>query len=533
LEHIMSAHIQVPLWSRFECAFASECDYAHPLQDAVLRVTFTAPSGRTQRVDGFWDGGTTWRVRFAPDEIGEWRFVTECSDTGNTGLHGRSGALMCGEAAGTTRFERHGPVRLAADRRSLAHVDGTPFLWLADTAWNGPLRSIADEWEDYLRERVRQRFTAVQWVATHWLAAPDGDIDGRRAFAGHQRIAVDPAFFQRLDTRLDAMNAAGLLAAPVLLWAAEWSDPEVNATNPGLTLPEGQAALLARYMVARWGAYAVVWVLNGDGDYRGPKAERWRRIGQALFGGREHAPVVLHPSGMNIPIEEFRDEAWLDIVGYQSGHGDDSKTWRWLCEGPPALVCRSEPPRPCINLEPPYENHLGYHSRLPHTPFAVRRAMLWSLLIAPTAGVSYGGHGVWGWDDGSGPPVAHPTTGIPLPWREALRMPAAEQVAHIAALFESIEWWQLRPAPELLAAQPGEAEPERFVAASRSETGNLAIVYLPAEPALKLHVELLPSAVQARWFNPRDGEWMPAEGDEAGTYPAPGEGDWILVLQGS
>ena len=38
-------------------------------------------------------------------------------------------------------------------------------------------------------------------------------------------------------------------------------------------------------------------------------------------------------------------------------------------------------------------------------------------------GVSYGGHGVWGWDDGSAPPVAHPNPGVPLPWREALRMP--------------------------------------------------------------------------------------------------------------
>ena len=27
------------------------------------------------------------------------------------------------------------------------------------------------EWAHYLRERVRQKFTAVQWVATQWLAS--------------------------------------------------------------------------------------------------------------------------------------------------------------------------------------------------------------------------------------------------------------------------------------------------------------------------------------------------------------------------
>jgi hypothetical protein len=273
--------------------------------------------------------------------------------------------------------------------------------------------------------------------------------------------------------------------------------------------------------------------LNGDGDYRGPKSERWRRIGRAVFGGREHAPVTLHPNGMNIPINEFRDEDWLDIVGYQSGHGDDGATLRWLCEGPPAQEWRHDPARPFINLEPPYENHLGYHSRRPHGAFAVRRALLWSLLVSPTAGVTYGGHGVWGWDDGSGPPVAHPTTGTPLPWRAALRMPAAEQVAHIAALFESIDWWRLRPAPELLAEQPGLADPARFIAAARSDAGDLALVYLPEDRNVRLRVELLAGAAQARWFDPRGGAWQAAQAadDAAGHFATPGEGDWVLLLE--
>ena len=114
---------------------------------------------------------------------------------------------------------------------------------------------------------------------------------------------------------------------------------------------------------------------NGDGDYRGAKAERWRRIGRALFGARPHAPVMLHPSGMNIPFEEFRDQKWLDITSYQSGHGDDEATQRWLVTGPPAQVWQLDPPRPSINLEPPYENHIAYQSQQPISPFTTRRGM--------------------------------------------------------------------------------------------------------------------------------------------------------------
>jgi hypothetical protein len=54
--------------------------------------------------------------------------------------------------------------------------------------------------------------------------------------------------------------------------------------NPGFALPEDQAILIARYMVARWQAHDVVWILPGDGDFRGEKAEKWKRIGRAVFG---------------------------------------------------------------------------------------------------------------------------------------------------------------------------------------------------------------------------------------------------------
>jgi hypothetical protein len=523
----------VPRRSRFELSLVGSVEYARPSREVAFSVEFTSPSGQSQRVDGFWDGGATWRARFKPDQIGRWTWASACSDASNRGLHAQTGAFVCVEPAGATRFEQHGPLQVSANRRFLEHADGTPFLWLSDTAWSGPLLSTDEEWAHYLRERARQGFTAVQWVATQYLAAPDGDREGQMPYAGHQQIDINPAFYQRLDRRLDALNAAGLLGVPVLLWASTWSDEGVNNHNPGWTLPEDQAILLARYMVARWGAHDVVWILNGDGDYRGPKAERWQRIGQAVFGDRPHAPVVLHPSGMNIPTDEFRDQEWLDITGYQSGHGDDEATQQWLVAGPPAQDWQRDPPRPSINLEPPYENHIAYQSQQRISPFVTRRALYWSLLTAPTAGVSYGGHGVWGWDDGTTTPVAHPKTGVPLPWREALVMPAAKQLHILAELFGGIEWWRLRPAPELLLAQPGQALPSRTILAARADAGDLALAYTPESGTLELNLAALRPGLAARWVNPRTGERFDAA--YAGTtdhaqFATPADGDWVLLL---
>ncbi|MPY90839.1 MAG: DUF4038 domain-containing protein [Luteitalea sp.] len=520
----------VPRWSLFEATFTSARHYDNPIQDNELRVTFTSPSGQTRPVRGFWDGGTTWRVRIAPDEIGNWTFVTVASVESDTGLHGRTGRFRVTEQRGATRFDRHGPVRVRPDRRFLQHADGTPFFWLADTGWNAALLSTPGEWQHYLRERVRQRFTAVQWVTTQWRAAPEGDRQQAAAFTGQERIAVDPMFFQRLDAKLTALNRAGLLGVPVLLWAiGSGSNP---AVNPGFSLPEGEAVRLVRYMVARWQGHNVVWILAGDGDYREEKAGRWKRIGRAVFGDGPHAPVLLHPGGMHWVLREFQDEPWIDIHGYQGGHGDDDKTLAWMTQGPPARDWTLEPVRPFINLEPPYERHLAYQSRMPIAPHTVRRAVYWSLLNAPPAGVTYGGHGVWGWDDGTRPPTDHARSGIPLPWRQALVMPGAEQMAHVAALFTPIDFWRLRPAPHALAEQPGARQPRRFIAAAASESNDLLVCYTPEERTIRVSVEAMPRG-RATWFDPRTGARTNASGVRSGqevAFETPSHGDWVLIV---
>jgi hypothetical protein len=529
----------VPRWGVFETAFTAANTVDNPLQDVELRVTFTAPSKHTYTVRGFWDGGATWRVRFSPDETGAWSYRTSATPEADGGLHGETGAFQVVAPQGRTRFERHGPVRVSASRTFLEHADGTPFFWLADTGWNAALMSTPDEWRHYIGERARQRFTAVQWVATQWRAAPQGDRLNEPAFTGTERISVNPAFFQRLDEKARALNAAGLLNVPVLLWAiGGGSNP---AVNPGFSLPEDQAIRLAQYMIARWQAYDVVWILPGDGDYRGEKAERWKRIGRAVFPSTRsdssarsgQAPVLLHPGGMHWVLREFLNEPWLTVHGYQSGHGDDDKTLRWMTEGPPAKEWSAEPVRPFINLEPPYENHVAYQSRKPIQPHTVRRAVYWSLLNAPTAGVTYGGHGVWGWDDGTKTPTDHANSGIPLPWRQAIVMPAAEQMAHVAELFTSIDFWRLRPAPALLVEQPGTAAASSFVMASASESRDLIVVYTPETRTIALTAEAVGNGA-GTWHDPRTGVHSPAAAKRADgvvRFETPGEGDWVLLVR--
>ena len=521
----------VPKWGRFEQSFESAVKYENPLQDATLSVVFLSPLGETNRVYGFWDGGKTWRVRFSPNMPGKWGWAAVCSDAANKGLHSQSGTFLCTAPTGKARFDQHGPVRVSRDGNSLEHEDGMSFFWLADTAWNGALLSTPKDWDFYLQTRVAQKFSAVQWVATQWRAAPKGDANGDLAFTGKDKISVNPEFFRRLDAKADAVNKAGLLNVPVLLWAIGGRSAE---QNPGAFLPEDQSILLARYMVARWQANDVAWILGGDGHYFGSEGEKWRRIGRAVFDDIAHAPVTMHPQGQHWVLNEFKDEKWIGFIGYQSGHGDSDEALAWLTRGPLTQDWEKEPHRPLINLEPPYEGHLGYQSKQPISADLTRRAIYWSLLNAPTAGVSYGAHGVWGWDDGTKPPTDHPSTGTPLPWQKALLLPGAQQMTNVVNFFTMIEFNQLRPLPGAVVNNPGNQAPRKYIAAARSVKGDLTVVYVPEDRTVEILLASLPPSPDVKWFNPRTGETSAAVAvitDTTAQFPTPSEGDWILWMQ--
>ncbi len=520
---------QVCCFQVLEVLATAARSYENPVLDQRLVVELAGPGGSQAEVDAFWDGGRAWRFRFSPTVPGEWQYRLRCQGPADPGLDGISGAFVAQPYEGDNPLYRHGPVCLSPNRRYLQHADGAPFLWMADTAWNGVLKARPEDWKFYLQRRRQQGFSAVQFVLTQWRAYKQ-DSQGERAFEDSVRLRVNPAFFQRLDAKVSAVNEAGLLAVPVLLWAIAGED------NPGYTLSEEAAIALARYMVARYGAYQVAWILAGDGDYRGPKASRWQRIGRAVFAGRHDRLVTMHPQGLHWVADEFRGEEWFDFIGYQSGHGDSEQDLRFLVAGPPASEWRIPPPRPIINLEPNYEGHLAYQSRQPFTACHVRRALHWSLLVAPTAGVSYGHHGIWPWMEERGVPPDHPHSGEAIPWSEALESHGASAVGVLVRFFSELPWWQLAPAQELLASQPGEQDLARWAMVAATPRRQLVVAYTPKGEPLQLRASELALPAAASWYDPRSGAWAEAgaleETDQAElTLSPPSEEDWVLCLR--
>jgi len=243
----------VPLWGRWEQTFKAGAT-AEP--ETEFNLELTSPSGKIINSAGFWDGGETWRVRFMPTEAGKWAYRTRSAPP-VAGLNGKTGEFLCRRGAGDTRFLQHGAVRVSANGRFFEHADGTPFFWIGDTVWYGPILSPKGDWDTYLADRVAKRFDVVHFNVVAPRNGVAADEKGEVSFTGEKHIRINPRFYQRLDERIDAVTSRGILAAIVLTWG-------LRPVDSGNSLPEAEVVRLIRYLESRYGANDVVWIVTGD-----------------------------------------------------------------------------------------------------------------------------------------------------------------------------------------------------------------------------------------------------------------------------
>ncbi len=115
----------VELWHPIDISFTTTATFANPFQDVSLDATFTGPGNTVLKVPGFYDGGNTWKVRFAPTKVGNWTYVTSSPDAklGNV-----SGSVTC---IANTQANVHGRISVdAANPHHFRYEDGTPYFLL-------------------------------------------------------------------------------------------------------------------------------------------------------------------------------------------------------------------------------------------------------------------------------------------------------------------------------------------------------------------------------------------------------------------
>src|SRR6516165_2162170 len=79
---------QVKKFGIFEQAFTQTGTYQNPYVAVTATATFVEPGGHIRSIPLFWDGGTTWKVRFSPDVTGRWSWSVTSTDPGLAAARG-------------------------------------------------------------------------------------------------------------------------------------------------------------------------------------------------------------------------------------------------------------------------------------------------------------------------------------------------------------------------------------------------------------------------------------------------------------
>jgi hypothetical protein len=421
------------------------------------------------------------------------------------------------------------PLRVAEDERHLVCEDGTPYIWLGDTAWELFHRLDREQATTYLRDRAEKGFTIIQAVV---LAEQDGlntpNAYGHTPLANNDPTQPNEAYFEHVDTIVDTAEQLGLHIGMLPTWGDKFNTKW--GVGPEIFTPEN-ARTFGRFLGERYRNAPVVWILGGD---RNPEDAEDRAIIRAMAeglhagdGGRHL--MTYHPQGGSQSWQWFHTDDWLDFNMFQSGHGrSDQPNYRTTRVG--YLL---DPVKPVLDGEPRYEDiPVGFDRNMGwFDAFDVRQAAYWSML-AGAFGHTYGNNNIWQmWA-----PERNPILSARTPWYEALDHAGATHMGYMRRLFDSRPFLDLVPDQAVLAgpAQTGGAH----IRAARDRDGRTLIAYTPYGHDVPLWLGMMQGEeATAHWFNPRT-----AEVESIGTFDATGArtfdppgapsrgNDWVLVV---
>jgi Domain of unknown function (DUF5060) len=116
---------EIPKWSVYELTLTASDQASDPYLETNIVGVFSGPNSQSVVVNGFWDGGHTFRLRFAPTVEGTWTYMTVSSDPA---MDGHMGSITCTPA----RPGVHGFVRGPSARTTAwTFDDGAPASTLA------------------------------------------------------------------------------------------------------------------------------------------------------------------------------------------------------------------------------------------------------------------------------------------------------------------------------------------------------------------------------------------------------------------
>ncbi|MEM1135624.1 MAG: DUF5060 domain-containing protein [Bacteroidota bacterium] len=307
---------QIEKWDFYEVELNAEFE-GNPYTEVQLSAVFQFKN-RTIQLNGFYDGNNTYRIRFMPDEIGEWTYRTASNVKA---LNGKKGKFECKNPS----TNNHGPVSVK-DKFQFQYADGTPYYPVGTTcySWTNMPEKLVSQTIETLRENAFNKIRMCVFPKIYSIyiknEPPYYPFKGSRK-GGWDFEQFNPVFFQHLDRCIDSLRSLNIEADLILFhpydgghWGFDQMPDEVN--NRYL-----------RYVMARLGSYRNIW-WSLSNEFEGMKSmdiEDWDRFFKIIM---EEDPYV-HLRSIHNAIQWYDyTKPWVTHLSLQTINLTEIQKWR-------------------------------------------------------------------------------------------------------------------------------------------------------------------------------------------------------------
>lgn len=472
--------VAVARWDRFEVSVTNARSYANPYSDVSLDVTYTRPDGSSVAFWGFYDGDATWKLRFAPDQVGTWQYRARFSD----GSGEVAGTFDCVPSALPGMLSKDTANPQWFGHRGGGHVLVRSFhvgdrFFAAN--WPAASRTAFLDWAQ------RQGYNMLS-VASHYL---NRNASGRGAGWDTPDLwPLNAAEYRKLEALLDDLARRRIHVYPFAGFFGRDSDFPTSAADQ---------TRFIKYTLARLGPYWNVLLNvagpepNLDGYLSGSEVIRLGQEIQSLdvFGH----PLSVHNRGGDDP---YRSSSWSSYVTLQ---GPDTTSQAVLS----AELLQNHPPNKPLYAQ---ETLWPGNSNQPNFSAETIRKHAWVLNMSAAA-INFG--------DMAG----NSSSGFSGTLDLALKVQARHDIVKIVwDFFETVPFYEMSPRQDLVSA-----------GYCLAAVGSRYLVYLTSRTSVS--VAVASGVYSVEWINGQN----PADRRAAGTTssaqnltpPADGD-DWLVYL---
>jgi len=586
-------------YEKVELGFTAATTYANPYRDVEVWVDLKGPNF-SRRCYGFWDGGQTFRVRITSTAPGVWTWVSGSNspDSGLAGKRGTFTSVAWSEAEKQQNPNRRGFPRATKNGHALEYGDGTPYFAVSDffypaSTWRYRWRDSDEKFDagdpeagykDMLQYRIGQGFNMIFIISSFPSWAYDGrparfkdhagvpmrdawpngnenraenmvNEENERPFffpgkgdgypeVGPDFFRISPSYFRYLDKKMDyaAEHGVVVLLETLRRDIAPYMKTYYGGTDPDMS--KNAVYHYIRWIFARYQAHPVVWAIYHYDCLCAPYGLEPQELRIPLDGYHKkygHPPfgqlVSTNVSGSTYRSWGHTEKApWLTL--HQTGNTPrDHSIGDYVLE-----MYKLSNPLPIFGQEPWYIPNDSAEERRKS-----RSTMYSQLLNGALSGVAYQAMGLTRGNREDSKTFVN--MWVSIKWQAANEVPLAGRFL----MADGIRVQDLVPHRELLSvsrtgvdakfahwSDTSKVLQEGWAYCLRTGDRRHFKLYFERNAARPDLSGALPNtAYEAKWFDPRTGEWSKA-GD--GTLQSDAQGkialpacptsidDWALSL---